>query len=178
MNFSAENVAHNLFFHEISFGGTLRCDFTWLNDNSDGPEWVLVEVEKPIMQLFTKQNEPSKHLHHAIEQVKSWRRYFSENSAEKKRIFGAVAKFRYIIVAGDSQNWSHESAAKWRIDHNKSSEFEIRSSDVFLRSLKILEHKPEELWSFAETPRTLLPSELQQYWEEYGYMDLWRKILL
>ena len=34
-------------FAEISFGGKFRCDFAWLNDNSDGPEWVLVEVEKP-----------------------------------------------------------------------------------------------------------------------------------
>ena len=25
-------------FHEINFGGELRCDFAWLNDNSDGPE--------------------------------------------------------------------------------------------------------------------------------------------
>ena len=58
-------------FREINFGGELRCDFAWLNDNSDGPEWVLVEVEKPKMKLFTQKNEPTSELNHAIEQVKS-----------------------------------------------------------------------------------------------------------
>ena len=41
-------------FKEISFGGKYRCDFAWLNDNSDGPEWVFVEIEKPKMELFAK----------------------------------------------------------------------------------------------------------------------------
>ena len=46
-------------FTEISFGGEYRCDFAWLNDNSDGPEWVLVEVEKPRMRLFNKNGDGS-----------------------------------------------------------------------------------------------------------------------
>lgn len=41
-------------FHEVSFGNNYRCDFAWLNDNSDGPEWVLVEIEKPNMQLLQR----------------------------------------------------------------------------------------------------------------------------
>lgn len=88
-------------FHEISFGRNLRCDFVWLNDNSDGPEWVLVEVEKPKLELFTKKKEPTSFLNHALEQVISWRRYFEENSAENKNIFGSVAKFRYIVIVGE-----------------------------------------------------------------------------
>lgn len=34
-------------FHEVRLGAKLRCDFAWVNDHSYGPEWVLVEVEKP-----------------------------------------------------------------------------------------------------------------------------------
>ncbi len=75
---------------EVSFGGKYRSDFVWLNDNSDGPEWVLVEIEKPRIKLFTKKGEPSAELNHAIEQVRSWIRYFNENPSEKSRIFGAV----------------------------------------------------------------------------------------
>lgn len=63
-------------FSEVSFGDSLRCDFCWLNDNSDGPEWVLVEVEKPRLKLFTAKNKPTSELNSAIEQVRSWRRYF------------------------------------------------------------------------------------------------------
>lgn len=164
-------------FHEVSFGGGLRCDFAWLNDNSDGPEWVLVEIEKPKLPLFKKNNEPTQQLNHAIEQVKSWRRYFSENPLEKRRVFGAVGRFRYILVAGNKDGWSTEKAAKWRIDHNKESVIEIRSSEIFYRALRKLKEHPVELWSFAENPKTIPPSQLNSYWENYGYMDKWRKMI-
>lgn len=87
-------------FREISLGAKLRCDFAWLNDNSDGPEWVLVEVEKPNMKIFNSNKKPSAALNSAIEQVKTWERYFFENPSERKRIFGAVAKFKFILIAG------------------------------------------------------------------------------
>ena len=165
-------------FREISFGGGLRCDYAWLNDNSDGPEWVLVEIEKPKMELFRKgNNEPTHQLNHAFEQVKSWRRYFKENPAEKRRIFGAVGRFRLILVAGDKESWAQENASKWRLDNNSETDIEIRSSDIFFRALKILEKHPEELWSFAENPKTLPPSELQKFWEDCCYMNNWRKKL-
>jgi len=164
-------------FHEVNFGGDLRCDFAWLNDNSDGPEWVLVEIEKPRLGVFKKDNEPTQLLNHGIEQVKSWRRYFNENPSEKRRIFGAVARFRFILVVGDKESWSNEKAAKWRIDNNKETEFEIRSTDIFFRALKVLENRVGELWSFAENPVTLSPSVLKQYWENYDYMNKWRQII-
>lgn len=125
-------------FHEVSFGDTYRCDFAWLNDNSDGPEWVLVEIEKPRMDLFIKSNDPSAKFNQAIEQVKRWQRYFSENPLEKNRVFGAVARFRYILVAGNGTDWETEHAMKWRKHHNSTSDIEIRSSDVFTRALKVL----------------------------------------
>lgn len=164
-------------FREINFGGGLRCDYAWLNDNSDGPEWVLVEIESPKMTLFNQKDEPTHQLNHAFEQVKSWRRYFNEYTAEKRRIFGAVGRFRFVLIGGDKESWAKEKASKWRIDNNKETEIEIRSSDIFLRALRILEEHPDELWSFAENPVTLLPSDLQKYWTNYGYMDIWRKLL-
>lgn len=164
-------------FREIAFGNQFRCDFAWLNDNSDGPEWTLLEVEKPKMKLFTQKGEPTSELNHAIEQVKSWRRYFENYPGEKKRIFGAVSRFRYLLVGGELSEWQKENPAKWRIDHNRNEEIEIRSSDVFLRPLEILEKKAGVLWSFAEHPNTLSPSELNPYWEKYKYMDHWRKII-
>ena len=165
-------------FHEVNFGGGLRCDFAWLNDNSDGPEWVLVEIESPKLDIFKKDGEPTQKLNHAYEQMKSWRRYFNENPSEKRRIFGAVGRFRYILVAGSKESWVTENASKWRIDNNKESEIEIRSSDIFFRALKILENRPGELWSFAENSKTLQPSELKKYWENYSYMARWRQLTI
>jgi len=163
-------------FKEISFGGELRCDFTWLNDNSDGPEWVLVEIEKPKMKLFKKDNEPASELNHAIEQVKSWDRYFIENPNEKRRIFGAVARFRYILVAGSTEDWSTTNALKWRKHHNSESKIEIRSTNVFYNALKLFRTHEEEFWSFKQNPISKSNSELKAYWESYKYMDLHRRL--
>lgn len=165
-------------FHEVSFG-KLRCDFLWLNDNSSGPEWVLVEIEKPKLQLFKKNGEPTSEFYHAKEQVNSWRKYFEENPQSKKEIFGAVAQFRYILVVGDKNEWNNENNSRWRIEHHKRDTVtEIRSSDVFFKALKYLEEIPEQFWSFAEKPVTRNCSELREYWMNFGnYMDTWRKII-
>ncbi len=164
-------------FSEISFGDTYRCDYAWLNDNSDGPEWVLVEVEKPKMKLFTQKGEPAAELHHALGQLQSWERYFDENAGEKSRIFGAVAKFRYILIAGSAGDWQTECAQRWRLHHNKKSNFEIRSSDVFKRPLMIAREKYEKLWGFEKNPITLKHFDLNGYWMNNSYMDNWRKVL-
>lgn len=164
-------------FSEVSFGNNFRCDFCWLNDNSDGPEWVLVEIEKPCARLFNKKNEPSAELNHGIEQVKSWQRYFEYNNAEKRRIFGAVSRFRYILVIGEKSEWDTKDASLWRAFENKQSKIEIRSMDIFDRALEKYEKIPDHYWSFQEHPFVLNASQLQTYWEEYSYIMTWRQIL-
>ena len=163
-------------FREVSFGGDYKADFLWLNDNSSGPEWVLVEVEKPKLKLFKTNDYPASPLHNAVEQMKSWRRYFHKNPLEAKRIFGAVAKFRYILIAGDKEDWENEAAMHWRAQFNSENGFiiEIRSMDTFFKSLGVLKDHPREMWSFAEKPVTLSSVELEPYWKNYGYMDRMR----
>ncbi|MFI5158658.1 MAG: hypothetical protein ACHQF4_07310 [Sphingobacteriales bacterium] len=41
-------------FIALTFGTEFKCDFVWLNDNSSGLEWVLVEIEAPKCR-FLKQ---------------------------------------------------------------------------------------------------------------------------
>lgn len=163
-------------FSEVPFGNDFRCDFCWLNDNSDGPEWVLVEIEKPNVRLFNQKNEPSADLNHGIEQVKSWQRYFEYLPAEKRRIFGAVSKFRYVLVIGEKKDWAKKEASLWRSFENKKS-IEIRSMDIFDRAIKKYEKTPDHYWSFEENPHVLNSAKLQSYWEGYAYIEAWRNIL-
>lgn len=164
-------------FHEISFGGKFRCDFAWLNDNSDGPEWVIIEFEKPNMPLFRQDGVPRSELHHAIEQVKSWQRYFEEHPAEKKRIFGAVKRFRFVLVAGEENDWKEENAAKYRMYENNHSSIEIRSMGILDKAINNFPKDSECIESFSLFPSTLPPSALQSYWTNYDYMDFFRKII-
>lgn len=165
-------------FHEVMLGQKFRCDFVWLNDNSDGPEWVLVEIEKPNLKLFKRDGKPTMELNNAIEQVRSWERYFFDNPNEKKRIFGAVAKFRYILVIGNKEDWkASEDIVKWRLYNNLTDKIEIRTSDIFYRALDVLDKKPDDLWSFKDHPITLPHKKLEDFWRNYGYIDYFRKIL-
>lgn len=164
-------------FRELSFGGVFRCDFVWLNDNSSGPEWVIVEVERPKMPLFKKDKKPTAKFQNAIEQIKSWDRYFHENPGDMRKIFGAVSNFRFILIAGTSEEWQTENGQKWRNYHHNNSNIEIRSMQTFFNSIKVAKNRPEELWSFEERPTSLSSSKLKEYWQNYGYMDTWRKVL-
>jgi hypothetical protein len=163
-------------FAEVSFGGKYKADFVWLNDDSDGPEWVLVEVEKPRMNLFKGNDYAAAPLNNAIDQMKSWDRYFKSNPLEAKRIFGAVAKFRYILVAGDREDWQTEQAMLWRNQHNIDSKIEIRSLGAFLTSLEIMKKEPKEFWSFAAHPIARPSTELEPYWKGNKWMDEMRLI--
>ncbi len=165
-------------FAEVSFGTKYRCDFCWLNDNSDGPEWVLVEIEKPNMRLFNKSGEPSAELNYAIEQVRSWDRYFQEYPAEKSRVFGAVSRFRFLLVAGRRNEWESKEAAKWRSFHNSNSNIEIRSTDVFYDALDRYSKYKDSFWSFEENPISLKAKALETHWSECGYIGKWRNILI
>lgn len=162
-------------FNEVSFGGKYRCDFCWLNDNSDGPEWVIVEVEKPIMKLFTKQGEPSSELNHAIEQIKSWQRYFDKYPHEKARVFGAVSRFRWVLVAGDKDDWLSHEALAWREHNNRTTNIEVRSSDIFYRALDRCEKFLEHFWSFEENPISLPAKDLQNYCLNDDYLNFWKQ---
>jgi hypothetical protein len=164
-------------FSEVPFGTKFRCDFCWLNDNSDGPEWVLVEVEKPNMRLFNKSGDPSSELNYAIEQVKSWDRYFQQNPHEKSRIFGAVSRFRFLLVAGRRDEWQSKEAAKWRGHHNQTSNIEIHSTDVFYDSLEHYTKHKDGFWSFEENPMSLKSKELESNWSQYDYIVTWRNLL-
>lgn len=164
-------------FHEVSFGGQFRCDFAWLNDNSDGPEWVLVEFERPNLILFTQKGDPSAVFNHAVEQVKSWERYFEEHPAEKKRIFGAVKKFRFVLVAGEYKDWTTEKAAKYRMYENNHSSVEIRTMKILDNALKNFPNDMETIEIFSQFPQTLPPNKLEEFWNGYEYMDFWRKII-
>ena len=164
-------------FCEVEFGNEYRCDFCWLNDNSDGPEWVLVEIEKPLMKCFTKKDCPSSELHHAIEQVKSWDRYFAENPSEKNRIFGAVKSFRFIIVAGSKEEWDDVAHLKWRAHNNRTTNIEIRTSDVFIRALEIAENNPSIVENFMIDKEVRKTRYLSDFLTNYDYFDKWRKLL-
>ncbi|HMO65034.1 MAG TPA: DUF4263 domain-containing protein [Lacipirellulaceae bacterium] len=163
-------------FCEVEIGSKLRCDFCWLNDSSDGPEWTLVEVEKPTLKLFKQDWKPTAEFNSAIEQVKSWERYFQQHPHEKSRIFTVVSRFRFILIAGRMEDWQPPEAAAWRLQHNQQRNFEIRSMDTFRRSI---DHYYEDASyrSFEQHPISRKFKELSNYCRDHPYLCAWRNRL-
>ena len=60
---------------------------------------------------------------------------------------------------------------------NKHSSIEIRSMDILDKALDNFPKDPKEIESFSQFPLTLPPGDLQNYWENYEYMDFFRKII-
>jgi hypothetical protein len=133
----------------------------------------LIEVEKPKVSLFKKDSKPTSEFNSAIEQVKSWGRYFLQHPNEKERLFGAVSRFRYILIVGTKEAWQKPKAASWRAHHNQESNIEIRSMDTFYKSLDQY-HEDSRYPSFEKYPSSKKFSELGTYCRDYPYLCDWR----
>ena len=163
-------------FHDLLIGKHVA-DFTWLNDSSSGPEWILVKLSKPNIEVVNANGEVHTELLKEIEIVKSWDNYFQLNPAEKTRIFGAAANFKFKIIIGSKSQWQTEESLKWRMQLNKSSNIEIRSYNTFAKSIKEIKENLNAFFKFNQFHETSPANLLEMHWKNYAYMDTWRKLL-
>ena len=79
-------------------GGTFRCqiskprlgaelvpDFLLASEDSMGVYWQAVELETPRRQPYRQDGRPNKYLHHALEQIRDWRRWIRHNMDYARR---------------------------------------------------------------------------------------------
>lgn len=163
-------------FHNIPIGKNI-IDFAWLNDSSSGPEWVLLHIAEPGIEVIDTEGKITKKVLDAIETVKALANYFELNPSEKKRILGAVAKFKFLLIIGRFEQWQREEAQKWRLQHNKTSNIEIRSYNTFTRSIAEINEKPGLFYRFNQFHSTSSHEKLEDHWKSYSYMDDYRKWL-
>lgn len=162
-------------FRDVRISPDDTIDFVWLNDNSDGPEWVLVKIAEPSMAVM-EGRYPSQSLSRAIDVALRWRNELTNKPELGKKIFGAVTRLRVIVVGGSSAAWKESRAVAWRASHNAQSPIEVRSSSVFERSLQMLRDTPGQFWGVQKNPVTRPPSELPDYLQAYGYLEFWIRL--
>lgn len=68
-------------FSKVKLGETHETDFAYVNTNSAGARWVLVEIEKSHAMMFTKAGDPAAAMTHAIRQITDWRSWIQDNRA-------------------------------------------------------------------------------------------------
>jgi hypothetical protein len=66
-------------FPRVAFGERFEADFLCLDIPSSGKEWIAIEIEVPSKKLITKSGRRTAVLEHAIQQVRDWRRWLTDN---------------------------------------------------------------------------------------------------
>jgi len=162
-------------FYDVKIGD-YTFDFCWLNDNSDGPEWVLILILPPGINVLGLNNKPSKELEENIEYINSAMNFIESYKGKVKDVFVATYKFRYVLVGGSSDFWQIDKNASWRQKFNNKSKIELRSQGVFKKSIALYKNYSSEYWSFEENPVSRDFSKLKEFYFEDGYLERWKRI--
>jgi len=94
-------------FPKIALGNQYETDFMCLDIPSSGKEWIGVELESPQKNVITKTGRKTADLEHAIQQVRDWRSWVTDNlsyarQSKKQNGLGLVditpRFFGYVII--------------------------------------------------------------------------------
>ena len=76
----SEQFAHcHHVFPRVKLGERFEADFFCLDIPSSGKEWIGIEIEDPSKKVITKSGRRTATLEHAIQQVRDWRRWVTDN---------------------------------------------------------------------------------------------------
>ena len=83
-------------------GGKWVPDFLLCDKNSLGYRWILIELESPTMEATNKDESVSAGCHHAVEQIRDYRRWLRDNALfeEKQGFKGLNADCEGCVVIG------------------------------------------------------------------------------
>jgi len=79
-------------FPKVRLGEKHETDFAFVNTNSAGARWVLVEIERSHAPIFTQKGDPSADLTHALRQVTDWRTWIQDNRAYAENAFNELLR--------------------------------------------------------------------------------------
>lgn len=159
-------------FHDMIIN-SIHIDFVWLNDNSSGPEWVLTKILTPNINVINENKELIQEAKSAINDFEIIMNDIEQKGIKLNTKLGAVAKFRYLIIAGSEDFWNIDSNALWKEKYNIEHRIKIRSQGIFRRSLEKFISDRGHFWSFEENPCSLSEELLIEYWETETYIVDW-----
>ena len=88
-------------------------------------DYLLVEIESPIRELFRKDGDPRQDLMHAISQIEDWTQYIESNKQKVENelgLTGITANPRTLVVIGRSASLTEDNRRKlaaMQANHNK-----------------------------------------------------------
>jgi hypothetical protein len=126
---------HIASWSKLPFGDRVS-DFVF---REPGGDYLLVEIESPVRELFRKDGQQRQELTHAINQILDWR-VFLENNLNAVRedlgLSGISANPRSLIVIGRSSSLSEANRLKLTTLQNQTPNLKIITYDDLIASAK------------------------------------------
>ena len=104
-----------------------------------GNDYLLVEIESPLRELFRKDGQQRGELTHAFNQITDWRIFIEDNLREVQEELGLVgmsANPRSLIVIGRSTTLSEDDRRKLTTLQNQIPRLRILTYDDLIQSSK------------------------------------------
>jgi hypothetical protein len=133
----SEQFAHcHHVFPKVCLGNQYEVDFFCLDIPSSGEEWWGVELESASKNVITKAGRKTAYLEHALQQVRDWRAWVTENLSyargpKEKNGLGLTSiqpRFYGYVIIGQRRDYS-ETFNSLRAQVFRDELIEIRSWD-------------------------------------------------
>ena len=124
-------------YSKIELGSDYEIDFAFFDSGSNGPEWILIEIESPSKSLFTKSGNPSAHLTHAMQQIRNWQSWIQDHSDYARKPMPLIEFPLGCIFMGRRNEITQEGRKLLRrLRYECRQYLEIHSLDWFIDSAR------------------------------------------
>ena len=125
-------------------------------------EYLLVEIESPLQQLFRADGQQREELTHAVDQVMDWRRYLEDNlrtAQAELGLDGISSNPSCLIVIGRSSSLTDHGRRKLQTLHNSMPWLKIMTYDDLIATARATaENILGPLWDPGPTAEVYLVS--------------------
>lgn len=164
---------------KIKLGSEFEVDFACFDAGTAGPEWHLIEIERPGPPLFTDTGNPSAPLTHAIRQVLDWQSWIHENLDFIRKLLPYIEYPLGYVFLGRRHELTPATAKRLRrLNYEHRASLEIHSLDWFAAQarsvINLIEDPRKGTWPLpmkALTHKDLasgLPPLAQQYMQTFS----------
>jgi hypothetical protein len=126
---------HDRYWSKLPFGNRVS-DFVFREPHND---YLLVEIEAPIRELFRKDGQQREELTHAINQIADWIQYIADkkqNVEEELGLVGISTNPRTLVVIGRSASLSEENRRKLATIQTQQNKLRILTYDDVIASAR------------------------------------------
>lgn len=151
---------HDQFWSKLAFGARVS-DFVFREPCND---YLLVEIEAPIREMFRKDGQQREELTHAINQITDWIQYIIDNKQKVEKEFGLIGistNPRSLVVIGRSASLTDENRRKLALLQAQHYKLRILTYDDLIASARAnlekilgpldMEGQGAELYFFKES---------------------------